>query len=467
MSKNLKILTSIFVFLEIILFFCVLFIGGEINKYLSFSVVALAFIFSLLFISKKSTTILTNFALFFTVIADVFLVLCVPQVRDIAMVSFSIVQIMYFARILIESTSKKLNLIHIILRSVLSVLVIVIALIVLKNNADFLSLISVFYFTNLVLNVIFAFLNKNSSKLFKIGLALFMCCDLFVGLQVAVGSYIILSENSLLYKIIFAPFNFVWFFYTPSQTLLSLSIINTKYENNEKVNKRKWWFELLKTLMKTRYKKPEFKFLGEEFENSSLILSNHEGTDAPMSLEMYLNKPIRMWGAHEMNSGLINMYKYQTKVYYHEKKGWNLTLARLFCLLASPLTNLFYKGLNLISTYKDGRFKKTLKESLVALEKGENIVVYPEDSSNGYLEELEGFYSGFVMLCEICYKKGRDLPIYVAYFKKKEKVFIFDKPVLYSTLLEKYKDRDKIAEELKNRCNELGKLALNNLQTKK
>ena len=44
------------------------------------------------------------------------------------------------------------------------------------------------------------------------------------------------------------------------------------------------------------------------------------------------------------------MYKYQTRVYYHEKKHWNLHLARLFCLLASPLTNLFYKGLNLIST---------------------------------------------------------------------------------------------------------------------
>ena len=41
-------------------------------------------------------------------------------------------------------------------------------------------------------------------------------------------------------------------------------------------------------------------------------------------------------------------------------------LARLFCLLASPLTFLFYKGLNLISTYKDSRLKITLEESGVA-----------------------------------------------------------------------------------------------------
>ena len=147
------------------------------------------------------------------------------------------------------------------------------------------------------------------------------------------------------------------------------------------VKKGKWWFRGIKHLMTGRYKKPQFIYLeGKEFENGSLILSNHEGTDAPMSLEMYLDKPTRMWGAHEMNSGLIKMYKYQTRVYYHEKKHWNLHLARLFCLIASPLTNLFYKGLNLISTYKDARFFKTVKQSIDAVKKGENVVVYPESA---------------------------------------------------------------------------------------
>ena len=133
------------------------------------------------------------------------------------------------------------------------------------------------------------------------------------------------------------------------------------------IKNRKWWFRALKKIMKIRYKEPKFIYLGEEIKDGSIILSNHEGTDAPMSLEIYLNKRIRMWGAHEMNSGLVKMYKYQSRVYYHEKKGWNLHLARLFCLIASPLTNIFYKGLNLISTYKDVRFVKTIRESIGAL----------------------------------------------------------------------------------------------------
>ena len=229
-------------------------------------------------------------------------------------------------------------------------------------------------------------------------------------------------------------------------------------EITKNVQKRKWWFRFMKKLMHKRYPKPAFIFLGERFGNSGIILSNHEGTDAPLSLELYCDKPLRMWGASEMNSGLIPMYKYQTRVYYHEKKHWNLHLARLFCLIASPLTNLFYKGLRLISTYRDGRFRKTLNESIAALQEGENIVIFPEDSTKGYLEELEGFHLGFVALAEYCQKKDMDVPIYVTYFRKKDLTYIIDKPVLYSELCKNGESREEIAQRLLERCNALGKM---------
>ena len=222
--------------------------------------------------------------------------------------------------------------------------------------------------------------------------------------------------------------------------------------------KRKVWFKVLKTIMKIRYKRPAFVYLGEKFKNGSIILSNHEGTDAPMSLEIWNRTPSRMWGTYQMNSGLVQMYKYQTKVYYHEKKHWNLHAARAFCLIASPLTNMFYSGLNLISTYQDTRLMKTLKESLDAIKKGENVVIYPEVSTKGYLAELEGFHAGFVLLAETCLKKGIDTPIYVTYFKKKEGVYVIDKPVFYSELAKKYKTKEEIAKALLNRCNQLGKM---------
>ena len=226
---------------------------------------------------------------------------------------------------------------------------------------------------------------------------------------------------------------------------------------------RRLWFKAFKKLLVGRYKEPRFIYLGEPLQNGSIIVSNHEGTDAPLSLELYCDQPLRMWGAAEMNSGLIPMYKYQTEVYYHEKKHWNIHAARAFCLVASPLTNIFYKGLNLISTYHDARFRKTLRESLAALKNGESIVIFPEDSKNGYLPELEGFFLGFIKLAEVAYRKGLDVPIYVTYFKRRELIYVIDAPVRYSELLAEGLSRDEIAKKLLDRCNALGRMTFDEI----
>lgn len=227
-------------------------------------------------------------------------------------------------------------------------------------------------------------------------------------------------------------------------------------KTKKKKENRKWWFRALKKVMKIRYKKPTFRYLGEEISTGGIILSNHEGTDAPMSFEIYSNKPIRFWGAYQMNSGLKKLYAYQTKVYYHEKKHWNLFAARMFCLLASPLTNLFYKGLNLISTYPDMRLLNTIKESFEALKNGENIIIFPEKSENGYQDTLEGFFGGFILLADYCEKNGMDLPIFTAYFNRKNKLYMIDKPILYSTLKSQYKTKEEICSYLCDNCNKLG-----------
>lgn len=220
---------------------------------------------------------------------------------------------------------------------------------------------------------------------------------------------------------------------------------------------RKPWFRFIKWIMRVRYKRVKFINLGEELKGGSIILSNHEGTDAPLSLELYSQIPVRFWGAYEMNSRLIDLYRYQTKIYYHQKKHWPLFIARVFCLLASPLTYIFYKGLNLISTYPDARFAVTIKQSIKAIENGESIVIFPEDSSEGYQKELKGFFPGFAKLADVLYtKRGIDVPIYVTYLKKSEHKYMIDAPIYYSELIKNGETPEEIARVLVERCNIIG-----------
>ena len=224
---------------------------------------------------------------------------------------------------------------------------------------------------------------------------------------------------------------------------------------------RKKWFRGLKKIMRLFIKKSDFVYLGDKIEGNSIVLSNHVGTSAPLAWELYSDAKFRFWGASEMNSGLIKLYKYQTRVYYHEKKHWNLHLARLFCLLASPLTYMFYKGLNLISTYHDVRFRTTLSESIRTFEDGHSVIIFPEISDKGYLDELEGFHQGFLMLASICHKKGMDLSVYISYYRKSERLYVVDKPFKISELFAEGLSRDEMAKKLCNRCNELGKMEIN------
>jgi len=219
--------------------------------------------------------------------------------------------------------------------------------------------------------------------------------------------------------------------------------------------KRKKWFKNLKKFMKIFIKKSEFIYLDDKIIDGSIIVSNHVGTKAPLAFELYSNIPLRFWGAFEMNSGLKQLYKYQTKVYYHQKKHWNLHLARLFCLLASPLTVIFYKGLNLISTYPDARLRKTIKESIETLKDKTNVIIFPEDSKNGYLDVLEGFHKGVSLLITTTYKNGLDVPIYPSYYINKERKYIIGKPIYCSELIAKCNSYQEMADFLCNQVNEL------------
>ena len=225
----------------------------------------------------------------------------------------------------------------------------------------------------------------------------------------------------------------------------------------KKVKNRKWWFKGLKGFLKIFIRRKKYIFLGEGFdEEPAIILSNHVGAIGPLSHELYFPEPFRFWGTYEMNSGIKSVYKYLTEVYYTKKKHWKPFPAKLFCLLAAPLANLFYKGLNLISTYPDYRFRKTLIESLKTVKEGQSLIIFPEDSENGYYDEMTKFYAGFVTFAQATLKRGMDLKIYKMYLRKKEKIVVVDKPIRFSELMGQFDSKQALADAVCERVNELG-----------
>lgn len=225
-------------------------------------------------------------------------------------------------------------------------------------------------------------------------------------------------------------------------------------KNNNNKGK-KIWFKCLKSILRIFIRKPKIIYLDGQIKENSIVLSNHVGSVVPIKLELYANFSFRYWGTYEMNSGLKSVYKYLSTTYFHQKKHKDKKLSKILAFLVAPFANIFYKGLQLISTYKDVRFKTTLKNSYKTIKNGYNLVIFPEDSSNGYFDDLKHFFAGFVVLCEYCLKRNLDLNIYTSYFIKKENSYIVGKVVKFSQIKKQFKDRNVIAEFMLNQVNGL------------
>ncbi len=206
--------------------------SGNTLIWIQWITVLLACAFAALCFEPTPRWALTQAALLFTVCADYFLVIRGAQQQFLAMLFFSCTQLSYAARLFVEDKNKTRRIVHLALRVGVPLAVLAVTFAVLGGGADRVALISMFYFANLVLNAVLAFVQFKSSRLLAIGLALFICCDVFVGLSLIEG-WLPLSEGCFLYALAHPGFNAAWVFYVPSQALLALSIFPWNIKKSE------------------------------------------------------------------------------------------------------------------------------------------------------------------------------------------------------------------------------------------
>ena len=208
--KNKRKITLTFIVLELIVYGCLLLVDSEWITYIKYLGIVLAFLYT--FVNYRDWSLKpTLYRL--TLVADFFL-LILNKYYYIGVSSFIIVQLLYFN---IQNKEHKhlWKDLSIILRTVIFIAV---ALVLLNSQySDMLNVFAAFYFINLVFNFIDALVlhkQKKESILLPLGFALFILCDICVGL------YNFLPQGASLYNLV--SFG-MWFFYLPSQVLLSLS----------------------------------------------------------------------------------------------------------------------------------------------------------------------------------------------------------------------------------------------------
>ena len=175
----------------------------------------------------------------------------------------------------------------------------------------------------------------------------------------------------------------------------------------------------------------------------SIWIGNHCNSGGPINYSMYFSDRAMFWAAHQMCGKWNERWNYAYHTFYRQKLYYGKFKSWILATLLAFIAPLAYGVPGVIPVYYDLRVIDTFKKSLMALEGGQTVFVFPEESEEGYLQEIRKLNSGFIELSKIYYKKyGVDLPIYTLHLNKKPKKIVIGKPFYYRELAKQYSDEE-------------------------
>lgn len=194
----------------------------------------------------------------------------------------------------------------------------------------------------------------------------------------------------------------------------------------------------------------------ETLPDKAIIVSIHAAKNGPISIASSYPKFSAMWGHHAMVGNYKERFFYLRNVLYIQKLHKNKFTATLKALYEAVFSIYIYKGMKVIGTYTDMRLLSTIRSSMDVLDENASVIIFPEDSSQGYFDEVHSAFHGFVMLSLLYYKKrGEDVPIIPMYVSRKKKRLIVGKPRYAHEMECAGMKKEEIADVIKEDINAL------------
>ncbi len=210
------------------------------------------------------------------------------------------------------------------------------------------------------------------------------------------------------------------------------------------------YYKIMFNAAKLIFPRPKFTYEEPPEKGEPCVyIANHAGAVGPSYATLYFDNPKKIWLI-----GYVTDKKKNVKYIYHDflnapakkhRKCWKL-LAKLVAFFLTPLL----KNAPILEIYHDGRMIDAFRNTIDCLEKGENIIIFPE-SPKPFSPYINDFYSGFSELGKMYYDRtGKILKFYPAYLCKDLRTVAVGKPTAFDPNLPAKPQRTTIAESVRN-----------------
>ena len=184
-----------------------------------------------------------------------------------------------------------------------------------------------------------------------------------------------------------------------------------------------------------RHRMVNLDHVKEDTGNPVVFLGNHAEIYGPIASALCFPVDVRFWVISMMMFDKRKVRPYLYENTFSKKTYLPVFIRKLLAWFLGWLSVNVMNSLRAIAVYRDSpmKLRQTLRESVEALDHGENLMIFPEHPDGKYEKGgVSEFSPGFLMLAEAWWKKsGKKLRIMPVYANREERTFTFGEEIVY------------------------------------
>ena len=188
-----------------------------------------------------------------------------------------------------------------------------------------------------------------------------------------------------------------------------------------------------------------------------VFVCNHGEIYGPIVATLYVPFSFRPWSAYEITDVNIIADRTMNGTFQNVKGVKRKILNGLMNKIGAPFLAYIMKSMNCIPVYHDNprMLRKTFRDTVAAMEAGDNILVFPENSATSpthrYVSEgVSEFFTGFTMIGQLYHSKTGKCPLFVPlYANKKKRTITFGAPTRYNPDIPSNEEKERLCSYLR------------------
>lgn len=213
-------------------------------------------------------------------------------------------------------------------------------------------------------------------------------------------------------------------------------------------------YRILRWLVDRCY--PEITVVGQENlpDEPCIVVGNHSQMHGPIVGELRFPGAPAIWcAAQMMHRKEVPAYAYQD--FWSGKPKAIRWFYKLLSHLIAPLSSCIFNNAHTIPVYHDARLAVTFKQTMQALDSGENVLIFPE-CAKPHNQIVCQFQEHFVDVARRYYKRtGKALCFVPMYLAPKLRTLCLGTPIRFRPEAELDAERSRICTELMAQITEL------------